>query len=66
MAPKAHLTKAGRVPSHVSQDCVKLPRTLQLAYALHSLLTPTSICFAVGITGKQLKGVCRCFQEEQG
>ena len=66
MAPKAHLTKAGRVHSHVSQDCVKLPRTLQLAYALHSLLTPTSICFAVGITGKQLKGVCSCFQGEQG
>ena len=53
MAPKVYLTKAGRVHSHVSKDCVKLPRTLLLAYALHSLLTPTSICSAVGITGKQ-------------
>lgn len=66
MASKVYLTKVGRVHSHVSKDCVKLPRTLQLAYALHSLLTPTSICFAVGITGKQLKGVCSCFQGEQG
>lgn len=55
MAPKVYLTKTGQVHTHVSKDSVKLPRTLQLPYALHSLLTPTSICFAVGINRKTLK-----------
>lgn len=66
MAPKVYLTKTGQVHAHVSKNSVKLPRALQLPYALHSLLTPTSICFAAGITGKHLKGVCSCFQGEQG